>query len=75
MAREIRIEISDEAYEQLQRAAAEKRVAAEAYVGQVLDADLTRVRFVEGARSFISQHAEAFAERFGGPTGRSVDAA
>ncbi|MFF9870198.1 hypothetical protein ACF1G0_33280 [Streptomyces sp. NPDC013953] len=75
MAREIRIEISDEAYEQLQRAAAQKRMAAEAYAGQVLDADLTRVRFVEGARSFISQHAEAFAERFGGPAGRSVDAA
>ncbi|MFQ6199793.1 hypothetical protein [Streptomyces sp. NPDC000405] len=71
MAREIRIEISDEAYEQLQRAAAEKRVAAEAYAGQVLDADLTRIRFLEGARSFIGQHAEGFAEHFGGPTGRA----
>lgn len=65
-ARGIRIEISDEAYEQLQRAAAEKHVAAEAYAGQVLDPDLTRIRFVEGARSFISQHAEGFAEHFGG---------
>ncbi|MEV3993576.1 hypothetical protein AB0J57_32205 [Streptomyces sp. NPDC049837] len=50
-------------------------MAAEAYAGQVLAADLTRVRFVEGARSFISQHAEGFAERFGGRAGRSVDAA
>lgn len=67
MAREIRIEISDEAYEQLQRAAAEKRLPAEAYAGQVLDADLTRVRFAEGARAFIGMHAEGFAARFGGP--------
>ncbi|MFF5125900.1 hypothetical protein ACFY41_03010 [Streptomyces syringium] len=71
MAREIRIEISDEAYEQPQRAAAEKHVAAEAYAGQVLDADLTRFRFVEGARSFIGQHAEGFAELFGGRAGRA----
>ncbi|GAA1111863.1 hypothetical protein [Streptomyces javensis] len=75
MAREIRIEISDETYEQLQRAAAEKRVPAEAYAGQVLDADLTRVRFMEGARSFIGQHAEGFAERFGRPADPSASAA
>ncbi|MEN8655468.1 hypothetical protein ABCR94_34055 [Streptomyces sp. 21So2-11] len=75
MAREIRIEISDEAFEQLQRAAAAKHVAAEAYAGQVLDADLTRIRFAEGARSFVSEHAEGFAERFGGPAGHSADAA
>ncbi|WP_159047293.1 MULTISPECIES: hypothetical protein [unclassified Streptomyces] len=75
MAREIRIVISDEAYAQLQRAAAEKRLPAEAYAGQVLDADLTRVRFVEGARSFIGQHAEGFAQRFGGPAGHSATAA
>ncbi|THA31896.1 hypothetical protein [Streptomyces sp. A1547] len=75
MAREIRIVISDEAYAQLQRAAAEKRLPAETYAGQVLDADLTRVRFVEGARSFIGQHAEGFAQRFGGPAGHSATAA
>lgn len=75
MAREIRIEISDEAYEQLQRAAAESRVPAEAYAGQVLNADLTRVRFVEGARAFIAMHAEGLAERFGGPAGRGATAA
>ncbi|MER6253634.1 hypothetical protein ABT224_19990 [Streptomyces sp. NPDC001584] len=74
MAREIRIEISDEAYEQLKRAAAEKRVPAEAYAGQVLDADLARARFREGARLFVAEHAAGFAERFGGPVS-SADAA
>ncbi|MGW9436392.1 hypothetical protein [Streptomyces sp. NPDC055607] len=67
MAREIRIEISDEAYEALQRVAAEKHVPAEHYAGSVLDADLTRARFVEGARSFVDRHGRAFAERFGRP--------
>ncbi|MFJ4340176.1 hypothetical protein [Streptomyces sp. NPDC088915] len=67
MAREIRIEISDEAYEALERVAAEKHVPAEHYAGSVLDADLTRARFVEGARSFIDQHGQAFAKRFGRP--------
>ncbi|MEU2453956.1 hypothetical protein ABZ605_28235 [Streptomyces sp. NPDC012765] len=74
MAREIRIQISDEAYEQLQRAAAEKQVPAEAYAGRVLDADLARARFREGARLFVGEHAAAFAERFGGPAA-SADAA
>ncbi|MFI9311482.1 hypothetical protein [Streptomyces triculaminicus] len=75
MAQEIRIQISDEAYEQLQRAAAEKHVPAEEYAGQVLDADLIKVRFLEGARSFINEHAEGFTERFGGPSAHRADAA
>ncbi|MBX9427278.1 MULTISPECIES: hypothetical protein [Streptomyces] len=75
MAREIRIEISDEAYEALERAAAERHVPAEDYAGRVLDADLTRARFVEGARSFVDQHGKAFAERFGGPARGGADAA
>ncbi|CAM5272283.1 hypothetical protein GCM10010329_79190 [Streptomyces spiroverticillatus] len=75
MAREIRIEISDEAYEQLERAAARKRVPAEAYAGQVLDADLARERFHEGARLFLAEHAEGLAERFGRPSARNADAA
>ncbi|MFG3040899.1 hypothetical protein ACGFYZ_28765 [Streptomyces sp. NPDC048330] len=78
MAREIRIEISDEAYEALERAAAEKQVPAEYYAGRVLDADLTRTRFVEGARSFVVEHGKAFAERFSRPlppdAGRSAGA-
>ncbi|MFH9725388.1 hypothetical protein ACH4M4_20830 [Streptomyces sp. NPDC017254] len=75
MAREIRIEISDEAYEALERVAAEKHVPAEDYAGRVLDADLTRTLFLEGARSFVAEHGQAFAERFGRPTKHSADAA
>ncbi|MFD3535678.1 hypothetical protein [Streptomyces sp. NPDC058664] len=75
MAREIRIEISDEAYAALERAAAEKHVPAEDYAGRVLDADLTRARFVEGARSFVDRHGQAFAERFGRPTKTGAGAA
>ncbi|MEU9858292.1 hypothetical protein [Streptomyces sp. NPDC047974] len=70
MAREIRIEISDEAYAALQRAAAERHLAAEDYAGDVLHADLTRSRFIEGARSFVHEHGDAFAARYGvRPTG------
>ncbi|MEV7157194.1 hypothetical protein AB0N77_21635 [Streptomyces misionensis] len=75
MSREIRIEISDELYAQLKQAAAERRLPPEAYVGRVLNADLTRTRFHEGARAFIAEHAEGFSERFGGPAGSSADAA
>ncbi|MEU7298064.1 hypothetical protein AB0A76_33550 [Streptomyces exfoliatus] len=67
MAREIRIEISEEAYAALERAAAEQRLPAEDYAGRVLDADLKRARFFEGARSFVGLHGPAFAERFGRP--------
>ncbi|MCQ4212587.1 hypothetical protein [Streptomyces longispororuber] len=76
MAREIRIQISDEAYEQLERAAAQKHVQAEVYAGQVLDADLAKARFLEGSALFIAEHAAGFAERFGGPSAASsADAA
>ncbi|MEV7083332.1 hypothetical protein AB0N88_33085 [Streptomyces sp. NPDC093516] len=75
MPREIRIEISDELYEQLQQAAAERHLPPEAYAGRVLDADLTRARFHEGARAFIAEHAQGFAERFGGSAGSNADAA
>ncbi|GHJ94336.1 hypothetical protein SNE510_38550 [Streptomyces sp. NE5-10] len=67
MAREIRIEISEEAYEALQKAAAARHLAAEDYAGDVLHADLTRTRFIEGARSFVHQHGDAFAARYGRP--------
>ncbi|MEV5454255.1 hypothetical protein [Streptomyces sp. NPDC052535] len=75
MAQEIRIEISDELYEQLRQAAAERHLPPEAYAGRVLDADLTRERFREGARGFIAEHAAGFADRFGGPASSSADAA
>ncbi|MFD8386177.1 hypothetical protein ACFV2X_48055 [Streptomyces sp. NPDC059679] len=66
MARELRIEIDDDAYEQLQRLAADNQVAAERYAEQLLTADLARARFSEGAVRFIADHAEGFAARFGG---------
>ncbi|MFK0143276.1 hypothetical protein [Streptomyces murinus] len=75
MSREIRIQISDELYEQLQQAAAERRLPPEAYVGRVLNADLTRTGFREGARAFIAEHAEGFSGRFRGPARTSADAA
>lgn len=65
MSREIRIEVSDETYEQLQRLGAERHLPAEQYAQQVLAADLVRARFTEGARAFITEHAAGFAARFG----------
>ncbi|MFI8515915.1 hypothetical protein ACIGHB_32830 [Streptomyces sp. NPDC085460] len=75
MAREIRIKISDEAYEALQRAAAAHHVAAEDYAGHVLHTDLIRTRFVEGARSFVQLHSDAFAARYGRPAACGTGAA
>lgn len=66
MAQEIRIQLSDEAYEQLQCAAAAKHLPAEAYAGQALDAGLAVIRFLGGARFFFGQHAEVVVEGFGG---------
>ncbi|MFJ5712744.1 hypothetical protein [Streptomyces sp. NPDC093105] len=75
MARELRIEISDEAYEALQHAAAARHVAAEDYAEQILDADLTRARFLDGARSVIAEHGDAFTARYGRPAAPSTSAA
>ncbi|MFF0560831.1 hypothetical protein ACH4ZU_08860 [Streptomyces sp. NPDC020472] len=75
MARELRIEISDEAYEALQQAAAAKHVAAEDYAGQVLHADLARARFLDGARLAVAEHGDAFAARYGRPGAGSTEAA
>ncbi|MEU3512777.1 hypothetical protein ABZ733_33930 [Streptomyces longwoodensis] len=75
MAREIRITISGELYEQLEQRVAKRHLPPEAYAGQVLDADLTQARFRQGARAFIGEHAERFAKRFGGPAQSSADAA
>jgi hypothetical protein len=72
MGREIRIEISDAAYEQLLRSAAEQRVAAEDYAGRLLDRGLAGARFRDGAREFIGRNADAFAEHFGGCLGGAL---
>ncbi|WP_372412761.1 hypothetical protein [Streptomyces luteireticuli] len=63
--RKIEVQLSDEAYADLQRAAADKRVGPEAYAGTVLEDTLTRARFLEGAQECIDQHADEFAARFG----------
>ncbi|MFE6225826.1 hypothetical protein [Streptomyces sp. NPDC057854] len=75
MARELRIEISDEAYEALQHAAAARHVAAEDYAGQVLHADLARARFLDGARLAVAEHREAFAARYARPATGTTEAA
>ncbi|GGY51997.1 hypothetical protein [Streptomyces omiyaensis] len=75
MARELRIEISDEAYEALQHAAAARHVAAEDYAERVLDADLTRTRFLDGARHVVARHGDAFAARYGRSAASGTDAA
>ncbi|MFC5724115.1 hypothetical protein ACFP1Z_28500 [Streptomyces gamaensis] len=63
--RKIEVHLSDEAYADLQRAAADKHIDPEAYAGTVLEDNLTRARFLEGAQDCIDQHADEFAARFG----------
>jgi hypothetical protein len=73
MAREIRIEIDDETYEELQRLAADDHEDPDQYASRRLTTDLARIRFLEGAKTFVEEHGQAFAERFG--TGPSSHAA
>ncbi|WP_405863888.1 hypothetical protein [Streptomyces sp. NBC_00005] len=69
MAKEIRITVDDETFEELQRLAADGHVEPAQYASQRLTADLARVRFLEGAKAFADEHGQAFAERFGtGPS-------
>ncbi|MBC2906740.1 hypothetical protein [Streptomyces cupreus] len=65
MAKELRIQVDDETYEQLARLAADGHVEPGQYASQRLTADLARTRFLEGAKAFADQHGQAFAERFG----------
>ncbi|MGW6744862.1 hypothetical protein ACWGDX_29695 [Streptomyces sp. NPDC055025] len=64
-AHELRISVTDDVYEQLQMLAADQHVPAEEYAARMLADDVARVRFVEGARSFIAEHSHGFADRFG----------
>ncbi|MGP3636362.1 hypothetical protein ACTU45_23915 [Streptomyces sp. 24-1644] len=66
MAKEIRIEVDDETYEQLERLAAGGHAPPEQYAAKLLTADITRARFAEAAKAFAAEHAEGFAARFGG---------
>lgn len=65
MAREIRIMIDDETYEELQRLAADDHEDPDAYASRRLTDDLNRARFLEGAQAFVEEHGQAFADRFG----------
>lgn len=70
MAREIRIQVDDETYEQLERLAAGG--PAEQYAAQLLTADIARARFKEAAKSFADEHGAGFAARFGGGEGQAA---
>lgn len=73
MAKEIRIKVDDETYEELQRRAADGQEDPDQYASRRLTDDLARTRFLEGARAFVEEHGQAFADRFG--TGPSSHAA
>ncbi|MDF3144161.1 MULTISPECIES: hypothetical protein [unclassified Streptomyces] len=69
--KEIRIEVDDETYEQLQRLAAGAEPGQ--YAKQLLTADLARAQFLDAARSFAGEHGPAFAEHFGaGPSSHAA---
>lgn len=73
MPREIRITIDDATYQELQRRAADDHEDPDQYASRRLTADLAHVRFIEGAKAFVEEHGQAFADRFG--TGASSHAA
>ncbi|MFI6341089.1 hypothetical protein [Streptomyces sp. NPDC050535] len=73
MAKEIRIRIDDETFEELRRRAADDHEDPDQYASRRLTDDLARTRFIEGAKAFVDEHGPAFAERFG--TGTSSHAA
>ena len=73
LAKEIRIKVDDETYEELQRRAADGHEDPDQYASRRLTDDLARTRFLEGARAFVEEHGQAFADRFG--TGPSSHAA
>jgi hypothetical protein len=73
MAKEIRIKVDDETFEELRRRAADDHEEPDQYASRRLTTDLARTRFLEGATAFAEEHGQAFAERFG--TGPSSHAA
>ncbi|MFD9285907.1 hypothetical protein ACFWD7_53695 [Streptomyces mirabilis] len=73
MPKEIRIKVDDETYQELQRLAADDHEDPDQYASRRLTADLARTRFLEGAKAFVEEHGQAFADRFG--TGSSSHAA
>jgi hypothetical protein len=77
MAREIRIEIDDEQYEQLEREAHQLHEDPTVYAGRVLADGLNKARFLDGCAQFLATPGmrEEFARRFGPHPGPSATAA
>jgi hypothetical protein len=77
MAREIRIEIDDEQWEQLEREAHQQHEDPGVYAGRVLAAGLNKARFLEGCAQFLATPGmrEEFARRFGPQPGSNATAA
>ncbi|WP_331732248.1 hypothetical protein [Streptomyces sp. NBC_00989] len=73
MAKEIRIQVDDETFEELRRRAADDHEEPDQYASRRLTDDLARTRFIEGARGFVEEHGQAFVDRFGtGPTSHAA---
>jgi hypothetical protein len=73
MAKEIRITVDDDFYEELARRAAEDNVEPGQYASQRLITDLAHARFLEGAKAFAEEHGPAFADAFGaGPASHAA---
>ncbi|ALV39334.1 hypothetical protein [Streptomyces sp. CdTB01] len=77
MAREIRIEIDDEQYEQLKREAHQRHEDPDVYASRVLADGLNKARFLQGCAEFLATPGmrEEFAARFGPQPGPSATAA
>jgi hypothetical protein len=65
MAKEIQVELSDETAAAVQRAAEAEHVDPSTYVGSLIEANVSRVVFLDGAQACIDEHADGFARRFG----------
>ncbi|MEV0282366.1 hypothetical protein AB0I22_39245 [Streptomyces sp. NPDC050610] len=75
MAQEIRVVLSDEAYEQLRRSAQQQPLDAAAYASRVLTMEFVRQRFLGAAQRYVEEFGPAFAERFGTGSGAGCDPA
>lgn len=77
MGKELRIELDDEHYERLTRAARERHEDPTVYAERVLTQELNRGRFLEGSALFLSTPGvrEEFAGRFGPKPGAAASAA
>ncbi|MGW1047282.1 hypothetical protein [Streptomyces sp. NPDC002547] len=77
MGKELRIQLDDEQYEQLEREAHERREDPTVYAGRVLARELGKARFLEGSALFLSTPGvrEEFASRFGPGPGTAASAA